>query len=317
MSSSSGYGRESRTSRPHHHSKYSHDSFDSNPESSDSSSSESSDHYRSHKPKKERSSSATRQYASDKLNGLTKPTRKEAIKRSKAVSDSERRRKSHSRMYYDDSDSSDYDSYDDDSSDDSSGDRSKTNSHMNLGSSNYRKRPKTRLEKMVDEVLDAFGLLHIKNDPSQRQLASPDPEKYAHQKQALQAAVTAAAIEAWRSHSKPGGFNLQKVIRVLVAAMAAGGVDILIESRPGHDRMRDIAEAVVGGLATSKSLGGKITHRREGGAQGKMIDGFIALAASKMVKPPKPDEVERRKKNMAKRSRSLEPSKHSNSSRRR
>ncbi|KAK6359201.1 hypothetical protein TWF696_000365 [Orbilia brochopaga] len=275
-----------------------------------------------------RSSSARRQYASDQRAGLTRasqPQQQDSIKRSKTVSDSDNRKKRRSRGFQDsDSDSSDdsdsgsdsgsdenYSDDDDDSSD------KETKGDMSVASSSYHKRKKTRLEKKVDEVLDALGLLHIKHSPSKRQLSSPDPEKYAQQKQALQAAVTAAAIEAWRSHSRPGGFNAQKVVRVIVAAIAAGGVDILMDNHPGHEKMRDIAEAVVGGLATSKTLGGKITHRREGGAQGKMIDGFIALAASKMVRPPKPEEVERRKKAKAKRSQSAEPSKRSSSGSRR
>ncbi|KAF3932612.1 hypothetical protein ABW20_dc0110664 [Dactylellina cionopaga] len=323
MSSRGSYSRGAYNPRSNHHPRH---SYDSSSDLSDGYSSDSSDNHAPRHQQK-RSSSARRQYASDKLNGVTKSAPKHAATRTRAVSDSENRRKHHSRRYYDDSDDSgsDYsdsdsrdDSDNDDDDDDSSEDKSSRRSKgdMSVASSSYHKRPKTRLEKKVDEILDAFGLLHIKKDPSRRQLASPDPEKFAKQKQALQAAVTAAAIEAWRSHSKPGGFNLQKVVRVLAAALAAGGVDILVESRPGHDKMRDIAEAVVGGLATSKALGGKITHRREGGAQGKMIDGFIALAASKMVKPPKPDEVERRKKDIAKRSRSMGPSKHSSSRRR-
>ncbi|KAF3098942.1 hypothetical protein TWF102_005981 [Orbilia oligospora] len=296
MSSKDRYtGESSRSTYP---SRRSYDYSDS--ESSDDTSSSSSESDYSHKPqRRRRSSSARRQYASDKLKGLTKAPQNQPVRRRRAVSESRSRR-------------SDSESGDSSLEETSSGRRPKGD--MSVASSSYNKRPKTKLEKKVDEVLDAFGLLHIKNNPSKRQLSSPDPEKYAKQKQALQAAVTAAAIEAWRSHSKPGGFNLQKLIRVLVAGIAAGGVDVLVENRPGHDKLRDIAEAVVGGLATSKTLGGKITHRREGGAQGTMIDGFIALAASKMVKPPKKDEIEWRKKKYAKRSRSMEPSKQKQSS---
>lgn len=224
------------------------------------------------------------------------------------MSDTEVRRGSRSRGYYYDS-GSEGDDADSDSSDgdDSEVESSKTHGDTSVASSKHNKQKKTKLEKRVDGVLDALGLLHVKNSSSRRQFASQDPEKYAKQKQALQAAVTAAAIEAWRSHSKPGGFNIQKVIRVAVAAIAAGGIDVLVESKPEHDSIRDIAEALVGGLATSNTLGGRITHRREGGARGKMIDGFIALAASKMVRPLKPGEIERRKKDME-RSRSLGPS---------
>ncbi|EWC48770.1 hypothetical protein DRE_00075 [Drechslerella stenobrocha 248] len=256
-----------------------------------------------------RSSSADRQHASDRFGGLTK-VQTAPVRRTKArpASDSENRRRHQPRGYYHgDSDSSSTDS-DSDSSDSPSSSPSKgAKSTTGASSSSYNKRPKTRLEKRVDAILNTFGLLHMKNEPSKRQLASPDPEKYAQQKQALQAAVTAAAIEAWRSHSKPGGLNLEKIIRVIVAGIAAGGMDILVDSKPGHNTLRDIAEAVVGGLATSKSLGGKITHRREGGTRGQMIDGFIAFAASKMVKPPKQDELDRRKKEFAKRPRSVEP----------
>ncbi|KAF3196300.1 hypothetical protein TWF106_005028 [Orbilia oligospora] len=307
MSSKDRYtGESSRSTYP---SRRSYDYSES--ESSDDTSSLSSESDYHHNPqRKRRSSSARRQYTSDRLKGLTKAPQNQPVRRRRAASESRARSKRHfnsdSSSQGDTSSESDSESDDSSLEENSSGRRSKGD--MSVASSSYHKRPKTKLEKKVDEVLDAFGLLHIKNNPSKRQLSSPDPEKYTKQKQALQAAVTAAAIEAWRSHSKPGGFNLQKIIRVLVAGIAAGGVDVLVENRPGHDKMRDIAEAVVGGLATSKTLGGKITHRREGGAQGTMIDGFIALAASKMVKPPKKDEIEWRKKKYAKRSRSMEPS---------
>ncbi|KAK6504539.1 hypothetical protein TWF481_006480 [Arthrobotrys musiformis] len=314
MSSSERHGKQPR----HPGRAGSYNCFDSEPSDGSYSSSDSGYH---RKPQRERRSSSTRrQYASDKLNGLTKaPGQQEYAGQRRSASDSGgRRRKRQSRLYYSDSDSSsqdgdsksESDSQSDDSSSDDDSSKNKPKGDMSVVSSksHKRKHPKTKLEKKVDDVLDALGLLHIKNDPSRRQLSSPDPEKYAKQKQALQAAVTAAAIEAWRSHSKPGGFSLQKIIRVVVAAIAAGGVDVLVESRPGHNDLRDIAEAVVGGLATSKTLGGKITHRREGGTKGMMIDGFIALAASKMVKPPKQDEIEWRKKKYAKRSKSMEPS---------
>ncbi|KAK6345758.1 hypothetical protein TWF718_007665 [Orbilia javanica] len=315
MTSTERYNERPRYSGSNHSHRHIYSPFDSESSDDSSSSSSSSDPEYCQSSQRKRRSSDRRRYAPDKSTGLTKAPPREPSSRKKPVSESRyrgQRRLNSNRSSQCDSESDTDSELTGFSSKDSSPHRH-AKDDMTIGTSGY-KRPRTKLEKKVDEVLDAFGLLHIKNNPSKRQLSSPDPEKYVKQKQALQAALTAAAIEAWRSHSRPGGFNLQKVIRVLAAAIAAGGVDVLVENRPGHDKMRDIAEAVVGGLATSKALGGKITHRREGGAQGTMIDGFIALAASKMVKPPKQDEIKWRKKRYATGPKRTDPSRQKRSS---
>jgi len=110
-----------------------------------------------------------------------------------------------------------------------------------------------------------------------------DPDRKKKQMQALQAAITAAAVEAYRSRKEPGGFTAQKLMRIAGAAIAAGGLDAIVDKNPNSGSLRHIAEAVVGGLATSKTVGPSIRHRREGGMKGRARDGLVAAAAGKIA----------------------------------
>ena len=74
--------------------------------------------------------------------------------------------------------------------------------------------------------------------------------------QAVKAALTAGATEAFRSRNEPGGWGGAKGKRVLTAAIGAGGIDGLVNKDPDKRGKRHTLEAVIGGLASNRILNG-------------------------------------------------------------
>lgn len=78
--------------------------------------------------------------------------------------------------------------------------------------------------------------------------------------QAVKAAVTAGAAEAFRSRKEPGGWGGPKGRRVLTAAIGAGGIDGLLNSgkKDGQEGGKmQIIQAAIGGLAGNRLINGK------------------------------------------------------------
>lgn len=118
---------------------------------------------------------------------------------------------------------------------------------------------------------------------------------------AARAALTAGAVEAFRSRKEPGGWAGPKGRRVLTAAVGAGGIDGLLNSgkKEGGGTL-DGLQAVIGGLAgnrlingsrdkdgsrsRSRSRGGRGDDKGGGGGGGlaALGAGGLAAAAGKM-----------------------------------
>ena len=118
---------------------------------------------------------------------------------------------------------------------------------------------------------------------------------------AAKAALTAGAVEAFRSRKEPGGWAGPKGRRVLTAAVGAGGIDGLLNSgkKEGGGTL-DGLQAVIGGLAgnrlingsrdkdgsrsRSRSRGGRGDDKGGGGGGGlaALGAGGLAAAAGKM-----------------------------------
>lgn len=116
---------------------------------------------------------------------------------------------------------------------------------------------------------------------------------------AAKAALTAGAVEAFRSRKEPGGWAGPKGRRVLTAAVGAGGIDGLLNSgkKDGGGKL-DSIQAVIGGLASnrlingsrdkdgsrsrSRSRGGRDDDRGGGGGLAALGAGGLAAAAGKM-----------------------------------
>ena len=117
---------------------------------------------------------------------------------------------------------------------------------------------------------------------------------------AAKAALTAGAVEAFRTRKEPGGWAGPKGKRVLTAAVGAGGIDGLLNSgkKDGGGKL-DGLQAVIGGLVSNRLINGsrdkdasrsrsRSRRRRdddEGGGGGGLAAlgaGGLAAAAGKM-----------------------------------
>lgn len=87
--------------------------------------------------------------------------------------------------------------------------------------------------------------------------------------QALKAAVTAGAAEAFRSRNQPGGWGGAKGKRVLTAAITAGGVDKLIDRDPNKHGKRNVLGSALAGLATNRLVNGSRSRSRSRGRHGR------------------------------------------------
>ena len=73
--------------------------------------------------------------------------------------------------------------------------------------------------------------------------------------QAAKAAITAGAIEAWRTRKEPGGFAGNGK-RVLTAAIGAAGINGAMDREPDKHKTRHTIEAALGGLAGNRLING-------------------------------------------------------------
>ncbi|KAL2834534.1 hypothetical protein BJY01DRAFT_83948 [Aspergillus pseudoustus] len=99
---------------------------------------------------------------------------------------------------------------------------------------------------------------------------SPSPTRGSHQRgkseariaQAVKAALTAGAVEAFRARKEPGDWSGAKGKRVLTAAIAAGGTDGLVDRNPDKHSKRHILESTLAGLATNRVVNGSRSRSR-------------------------------------------------------
>ncbi|KAL1853034.1 hypothetical protein Plec18170_005616 [Paecilomyces lecythidis] len=90
--------------------------------------------------------------------------------------------------------------------------------------------------------------------------------------QAVKTAITAGAAEAFRARKEPGPWTGEKGRRVLTAAIAASGVDTLIDRDPNKHTKRHIIESTLAGLAANHLLNGPASRsqsRKRGGSRGR------------------------------------------------
>lgn len=104
--------------------------------------------------------------------------------------------------------------------------------------------------------------------------------------QAARAALTAGAVEAFRSRKEPGPWTGDKGRRVLTAAIGAGGVNRALTSGRDPDKKDGThgIQAVLGGLATNHLVNGgrdrsRSRHRGHGRDEKKSGGGLKDLAA--------------------------------------
>ena len=82
-------------------------------------------------------------------------------------------------------------------------------------------------------------------------------ERSAKADQAVRAALTAGALEAFRQRKKPGGWMGSKGARVATAAISAAAIDVAVDKDPSRKKTRHTAGATIGGLVVDRLLNGK------------------------------------------------------------
>ncbi|KAJ5151964.1 hypothetical protein N7492_010259 [Penicillium capsulatum] len=108
--------------------------------------------------------------------------------------------------------------------------------------------------------------------------------------QAARAALTAGAVEAFRSRKEPGEWTGAKGKRVLTAAVTAAGTDGLVDKDPNKHSKRHVVESTLAGLAANHFMNGGRSQSRSrdgrgrssgrGGSGAKNIAATGALAAA-------------------------------------
>ncbi|KAE8348288.1 hypothetical protein BDV28DRAFT_164671 [Aspergillus coremiiformis] len=80
--------------------------------------------------------------------------------------------------------------------------------------------------------------------------------------QAMKAALTAGAVEAFRVRNEPGEWTGEKGKRILTAALTAGGTDGLVDRDPNKHSKRHIIESTLAGLAANRLVNGPRSRSR-------------------------------------------------------
>lgn len=104
--------------------------------------------------------------------------------------------------------------------------------------------------------------------------------------QAAKAAITAGAIEAWRSRKEPGGLAGQGK-RIFTAAVGAAGTSGAIDNNPDKHSTRHTIESAIGGLAGNHLINGpreksrsRSRSRGRGSKESESKIGGVASAAA-------------------------------------
>ncbi|KAK2755860.1 hypothetical protein FQN54_005655 [Arachnomyces sp. PD_36] len=110
--------------------------------------------------------------------------------------------------------------------------------------------------------------------------------------QAVKAALTAGAAEAYRARKEPGGWTGEKGKRIVTAALASGGADGVLDRGSGGHGKRHIIESALAGLATnravngprsrSRSRDGRSRHSKSGAVKGIATSGALVAAGKEI-----------------------------------
>ncbi|OJK00409.1 hypothetical protein ASPACDRAFT_118652 [Aspergillus aculeatus ATCC 16872] len=154
--------------------------------------------------------------------------------------------------------------------------------------SDSRSPPPRRRKSISEQALGALGLGSLASSGSRHRergrsqardrksysySPSPTRSRSRHRRekseqriaQAMRAALTAGAIEAFRVRKDPGEWTGAKGKRILTAAIAAGGTDGLVDRDPKKHSKRHVVESTLAGLAANHFLNGSRSRSRSRG----------------------------------------------------
>lgn len=100
--------------------------------------------------------------------------------------------------------------------------------------------------------------------------------------QAARAALTAGAVEAFRSRKEPGEWTGAKGKRILTAAVTAAGTDGLVDKDPNKHGKRHVVESTLAGLAANHFMNGSRSQSRGRDDRGRSsgVSGAKKIAAT-------------------------------------
>jgi len=98
--------------------------------------------------------------------------------------------------------------------------------------------------------------------------------------QAARAALTAGAVEAFKSRKDPGDWTGAKGKRILTAAVTAAGADGLLDKDPNKHSGRHVVESTLAGLAASHFVRGGRSSSKGRDGRGRSSSGLKDLAAT-------------------------------------
>lgn len=98
--------------------------------------------------------------------------------------------------------------------------------------------------------------------------------------QAARAALTAGAIEAFRSRKAPGPWTGEKGKRILTAAVTAAGTDGLVDKDPKKHGTRHVVESTLAGLAANHFVHGGRSQSRGRHGRSRSSSGIKNIAAT-------------------------------------
>ncbi|KAL4893928.1 hypothetical protein BDV59DRAFT_18689 [Aspergillus ambiguus] len=157
--------------------------------------------------------------------------------------------------------------------------------------STSRSPPRRRRKSLSEQALSALGLGSAASSGSRHRdersrsrgrrnhhgrsySYSPSPTRH-HRRarseqriaQAVKAAVTAGAVEAFRLRKDKGEWTGEKGKRILTAALTAGGTDGLVDRDPSKHSKRHIIESTLAGLAANHFVNGPRSRSRSKGGR--------------------------------------------------
>ncbi|KAE8147392.1 hypothetical protein BDV25DRAFT_160413 [Aspergillus avenaceus] len=144
--------------------------------------------------------------------------------------------------------------------------------------------PHRRRKSFSEQAMGALGLGSVASSDSRRRehsrgrshgksysySPSPTRSRSRHHRdrseqriaQAVKAALTAGAVEAFRVRKEPGEWSGEKGKRILTAALTAGGTDGLVDRDPNKHAKRHIIESTLAGLAANHLVNGPRSRSR-------------------------------------------------------
>ncbi|KAE8374483.1 hypothetical protein BDV26DRAFT_269835 [Aspergillus bertholletiae] len=147
--------------------------------------------------------------------------------------------------------------------------------------------PRRRRKSMSEQAMEALGIgsaassssrhhergrgrSHGHHNRSYSYSPSPTRSKSRHRRdrseqrvaQAMKAALTAGAVEAFRVRKEPGDWTGAKGKRILTAALTAGGTDGIVDRDPTKHSKRHIIESTLAGLAATHLVNGPRSRSR-------------------------------------------------------